>query len=199
MRNKSFPVQKNTAAQLTSQSQTFSISSAWQNLTDSQRSAWASWAEFQNLQAGQFVTRKLSGQSAFFQCNKYRLMLGQEILLDPIFTPYSLIQSDITVIQGPGTLHIRVDSFDDLDNVWFISRISYVLSAARNAKPARLKFCNTSAVGDNLRSIYAEYFALFGYHPQAGDRLWIEWMLMQADNYALSNVVAKVYTIQAEP
>lgn len=196
LRSKTTPVNPSTASQNTNRAQLFALQNAWTSLTDSQRTSWEAWAQFQNLQVGQFQTSQMSGQQAFIQLNRYRLLWSLAILEDPIFTPYTLPQSQLEIEDIAGTVYARFTDQAAAANYRPVMLLSWPLKASRNAKPPGTKLIipdsNFSATEWIINNAYT---TAFGITPAADMRLWYSWFLMQLSNSTLSIVSTGTITI----
>jgi len=174
----------------------FDLQTKWIGLTAAQRNAWSQWAQYQNLSTGRIVTARMSGQQAYMQANRYRLLSLLEIQDDPEFTPYSLPASGISIDAGLGSLTFVFPDQSSSSAYRPIVLSSFTLSPARNSRPpgTRHLVLNTP-IDDQTWNAYAAYVALFGTNTIAGARLWIQYGFIQISNSTLSAFTSLVVTV----
>lgn len=174
----------------------FYLQLAWQQLSETQRTAWQAWAVYQNLNSGQFVVAQYTGQQSFMQVNRYRLLSGLAQMADPIFTPYSLPAPVLSVDLSGSDLWLDLGS--DLTDteykaIWFVSP---PLPPARNCRPAMVRHMQPlTLVSANTWEFQDAYITAFGKLPVNGMRLWYQLGLQQISNGALSVFTTGTITV----
>lgn len=181
------PVNPRTPLQATMRADMARLQMAWQQLTDNQRTAWSRWAEFQNLLTGKFIQAAQTGQQTFIQVNRYRLLTGQALLEDPVFTPYSQPIPTLALDNAGANLTATFDGMLDSSLYAPILFLSFPLTPTRNAKPAGVRYLNpVSNVTDTTWTYGQSYIDAFGALPDDNARLWAQFGVQQIDNGALS-------------
>jgi hypothetical protein len=197
LKNKSNPVNKLSTNQTLRRSALSTIQIAWQQLEPIQRTTWSQWAVYQNLHHGFFKSRILSGQHAFTQLNIYLRMLGEPIRTTPIFTPYSTNPALLSFANPIGGLKLYFDHLPSDDYIWLIVKASSLLPLARMSKPRDLKFCATQEIIYNHADITFSYTNVFGVIPSAPGWIWVEWFIIEKDNFTMSNLVSQRVELQS--
>ena len=196
MKNKSTPVNKLTTAQSDQRIALANTQATWQSLSDLRRSSWSHWAIYQNLSSGLFKKTVLSGQQAFNQINLYLSMIGENPVLDPIFSPYTLGPLDWSDVDITVNYIRLVAHSDALSNTYYlIPKLSLVMSPSRLSQPSNLKFCMPTILTSKIWDITDSYVKVFGQLPPITGSLWIEWFLIQKSNFTTSSLVSRCYDI----
>jgi hypothetical protein len=165
----------------------FQLQIAWQALTDSQRKSWAAWADYQAISVGQFVVGSISGQQAFLQLNRYRLLQAQAILSTPIFLPYTLPSPTLALDRYTGPLYMHLSlSVAETTYKPFLY-LSPPLPPARESRPNFVRLMvPLTFVSGSIWSVQAPYITAFGAIPDVGKKVWYQLGLQQTDCGALS-------------
>lgn len=196
VRSRITPIQTAKPTQQANRSLMAGLQTSWQSLTDQQRTAWTTWGQYQNIQPRGFVTAQLSGQQVYIQVNFYRLQSNLAQLDDPIFTPYSLLPTDIAFGNAGSDLTAVLSEDPGDPDYQLIIKLSFIVRAGRNAQPSGLKFLLPQEQIDETTWNYTEpYLAAFGKLPVPGQRLFCSWFLMQKSNGALGPETRQMYPV----
>jgi hypothetical protein len=197
LKAKTSPVNPRTTSQSSNRSAMFYLQTLWLALTADQRTAWSHWAQFQNLSTGQLNTSRMSGQQAFMQINRYRLMTGKTVISDPVFTPYNLPSSSIEFQSSGATMNIVFPSQTNGEAYVPLVFSSFVLSPGRTSRPHGVRFVALDNVTGNITWLATlPYTQLFGTLPTEEDRLWVQYGFQQVDNGCLSVFTQQIVTVQ---
>lgn len=188
-----------SSSQQDNRSDMFAIANAWQSLTESQRLTWGSWSVFQNLKTGTFGTSNMTGQQAYIQVNRYRLIAGLACLEDPVFTPYSLGQEFPVWYFDSLCLKIVFSANITDSNAIPIVSFSPIVQPSRMASPSSYICCRTLTYNAHTWNFYVDYLARYGFIPAAGQYVFVKWMLLQLDNSTLSPQTTEKITGTTEP
>ena len=196
LRKLTVPVNPSSPSQVANRAQLFYLQSQWQALDQDQRTAWETWASYQNQLVGQFVQATQSGQQSFVQCNRYRQLANKSVLVDPVFTPYSQPQPSLTIVNPLGILKVTLTGMTDSDAYYPFIYLSPPLPPARNSRPSLVRLIGPlTPESDTLWRIEEAYTNAYGIDPQLTDRLWYQLGIQQVDNGALSIFTSGVITI----
>lgn len=176
LRTKSVPVNRQTSAQLERRSSLASISQAWRELTDFQRTAW-------NATAPDFAKsdifgdiRQISGFNIYQRLNAIRRLCGQSLLtVPPVLSAVDFETLDaVTITLDPVYL-----------NIWFNGTVStslMVIFEATPPGPASVVVSKSDyrifsvSVGDYQDyTLTDEYLAKFGSIGSLGQAIHFRW------------------------
>jgi hypothetical protein len=193
---KTSPVQPTSAARSKSRSQLATLQNSWQNLTVTERQNWSTWAQYQNIRNRSFGGAVLSGQQAFMQMNRYRLLTEQTVVTTPVFTPYTLPILTLSLTSSAGVFLAAFLDMTDSSAYFPVLLMSGPIRAARNARPSNLRYVGTDeAIDDQHWDISDHYAAAFGQVPPSGSRVFVTYMIQQVSNGALSPQLSQAIDI----
>jgi hypothetical protein len=197
LRTHTTPVNTRTASQMSNRSMLYQLQVAWMALSADARLSWDAWSQYQNLSTGYFSTSKMTGQQAYIQLNRYRLMLGLARLDAPVFTPYDLPLFSITLSANDGNLTIDFVGMTDHTAYYPIIRFSSIIPPSRNNTSVPLRFVAGSWAATQIWAFGVNYITVFGHTPVTGERLILETGVLQTSNSTLSVFTKQAYQLPA--
>lgn len=173
VRTKVTPVNPQTTAQMTIRGIFASISSAWSNLTESQR---ATFNGFVNDYARTDIfgdLRNPSGKNLFQRLNQNLTITGQAQInecVSPLAVPFADVQSAIASVSGPDfVIETAGDTRSTVLVVWATPQLSQGTTFVKN-KLRQIGYY-AGGIAENI-DIQADYVAKFG-QPTAGANIYI--------------------------
>jgi hypothetical protein len=173
------------------------VNNQWRNLTAEQKNAWTQWAIYQNIKRGVFKRHYMGGQQAHCMINFYLLLLGEDIIGDPIFTPFDLFDPGPWTLGIPAVFELSFNDSPTITNAdaWIVCMCSLFSTTPHASKPRNLKFISAVETTTFWR-LDASYKQRWGNYPSAGTYVWIDWFYMSKTNYALSSLISADYQVQ---
>ena len=195
LRTKTTPVNRSSVAQTAQRARAATSQSAWQNLTDQQRTAWNANAQFNQIASGKAGNTIATGQQAYMQLSFYLLQLGVAVPAEPVFLPYNLPPTGLTMSQGGPTLIMSFDGEVDSGDYWPIAQVSLPLRSASNTPGAALRFMLPLSMSATDWTISQPYIDAYGFLAQTGQRVKVVWFLLDLASYTLGPLSTQVVEI----
>lgn len=172
-----------------------SLQQSWMSLTAARRLAWQTWATYQNIKVRTFSTTGAYGQQAFLQANFYASLLGLPVLLDPVFSPYSMSIQSWALKKYMTDINIEVVSTSSHTLFWPCFKVSAIQMASVNTARSQLTWMAPAAYGSYGWNIAASFLAAYGQTLDTGNKVFVEAGFLQIDNYTLSSFQKVLTTI----
>jgi hypothetical protein len=138
----------------------------------------------------------MTGQQAFIQTNRYRLLLDHAIIQDPVFTPYSQPSPLPSLTAGSNELLLTLANMPNGQPYHPLLYLSPPLPPARTARPRNVRLLVVPEFDtDTVWDVYGPYITAFGIEPIPGNKHWAQLGIQQYDNGALSNWSQTTLTI----
>lgn len=146
-RARAIPITSTTPEALAAKARLSTASSAWQNLTAGERTAWAFWANANPTTNTLGMSITLTGQQAFVGNHTRMALAGQTTLTEPpiIAAPLALL----TIVQdgdigiGDVDLEFTATPLGAAEYIWLLAAVTS--SAGINYVQNLLRFCAVSA------------------------------------------------------
>ncbi len=182
MRSKPSSVGAGTNSQFNIRNINAQLNFAWQNLTDAQRTVWASFATFTNGAGitNQRNTSANTGKTQFFAVNFWCLQYGKALVIAPTFTT-----AESAVIPCPplftqsSVLTDYVGTLDTTQQI-LVTRVSLPQQLATNTANTGFRTLVYAQVDGDTQSWFAAYEAIYGFPPKLNYKYWIS---LQVINY----------------
>jgi len=151
------------------------LQNSWRNMTNAQREAWNTFANFRPVEQKNNPGRFINGQQYFIKYNfAYYYQFGS-IVTTPVFSVDAPFNAELSINRGLIETSVVSDVNIDETTDFCIFKISGVMPPSRKrptggVKQIKLIFGNTTSY-----TITGTLFTLFGTTPQVGDTVYIEY------------------------
>ena len=188
MRSKPSSVGAGTNSQLNIRNINAQLNYAWQNLTDAQRTVWASFATFTNGAGitNQSKTSANTGKTQFFAVNFWCLQYGKALVIAPTFTvPEQSFTICPPLFTSSSVLTDYVGALDTTQQI-LVTRVSLPQQLATNTANTGFRTLVYSQVDGSTQSWFAAYEAIYGFPPKLNYKYWISLQVVNFITGAIS-------------
>lgn len=195
VRTNRVPSNPRTAAQVLARSRFGQASSGWRSLTESQRAAWAEFADNNPYSDSLGQQRHLSASSAYTRSSNNLLIVGKS----PIDTPGDVRESIVfdafsASFASPGTAEVELDNVDitDVGNARLLVKASPPFPASQRYAANKLRIVGAYDASDidsqtNVLDFATEYLDEIG---GLTSNMRVAWEIHLIDSNGLSKFVA---------
>lgn len=175
MRSKPVSVGRGTDSQQNIRQINAQLNFAWSNLTDAQRSVWASFSNFTNG-AGKTNRRNNSantGKTQYFAVNFWCLQYAKPLIVTPTFNlPEQAVIPCPPLFTSSDNLQDYVGNLDTTQQI-LVTRVSLPQSLSTNTANTGFRTLVYSQVGGSSQSWFNAYEAVYGIQPIPNKKYWI--------------------------
>ena len=190
MRNKPINVGAGTHAQSHVRNINAILNNYWTNLTDAQRSVWASFSNYTNG-VGTTNQRKKSantGKTQFFAVNFWLIQYGKPVLITPtITTPLAAVTPCPPYYTQSSTLINYTGTLDATQEI-LVTRVSLPQSLATNTANTGLRTLVYLQSSGDSQNWFPAYQNVFGILPSKNKKYWIYYQIVNFVTGAISPV-----------
>lgn len=166
LRLKPLPKYSETQAQYVIRRHIITIQTAWQALTDAQRTQWDRFLDFSGQTIRKDRSVRLSGHKLYLKYQLWHLLTGEPLLTDIAYSPmpgrYDFQQVEIEFEVG---MRIRFTGIIDHASYFFICKLSSPRMENQAFNSHGLRWMPVSYLAESFYDISASYVAAFGVLP----------------------------------
>ena len=188
MRNKPIPVGRGTNAQFAQRNIIAQLNYAWNNLNDTVRAAWSSYAVYAN---GSGKTNKQNnsantGKTQFFAVNSWLLIYGKALISVPTFTtPVSQSVPCPPFFSKSSNLGTTTGSLDTSHQL-LVVQVSLPQSASTISANTGFRTLVFDQVNGTTQDWSSAYLSTFGVPLTLGKKYWIQLLVVDFITGAIS-------------
>lgn len=175
LRNKVTPVNRNTNRQNKTKGYTFQILQEWIKLTDTQRSLWSAYLNYNPVTQKRTGELFVNNQQVFVKFNSYRLEYDLAILPVPGFNKCAITPIVLTLSTTGAVLTITADRAPVPAEEFIILFLTVTRRPTINNPGSThkiIKFTTTASLSYDITTAYS---TIFGAIPQIGDTIFMKY------------------------
>lgn len=174
LRSLTVPVNKRSRLQVKTRNNTSNILQTWIGLSDTQRTTWDAYVQYNPILQKNGLKLHITGQQAFIKFNSYRLEYDLPILETPIFNKCDLTPISLTLSSTGAILSVTANRALISTDEFIILFLTVRFPNSVNNPGSRYKIIKFTTTDTDTFDITSAYVAIFGRIPQPGETLFMK-------------------------